>query len=73
MNDKDNTENTNDTPPPVEQEEEIIFPNKDPEKPKTPTGKSQLNLSLSPQDDAPPSGAGTPQRSGRRVRRVWRG
>jgi len=45
MNDKDNTENINDSTPPVEQEEEIIFPNKEPEKPKTPTGKFQLNLS----------------------------
>jgi membrane fusion protein, copper/silver efflux system len=45
MNDKDKTENKNDTPPPTDQEEEIIFPNKEPEKSEAPSGKFQVKLS----------------------------
>jgi RND family efflux transporter MFP subunit len=45
MNDKDKTENKTDPVPPAEQEEEIIFPNKEPEKPEIPPKKFQLKLS----------------------------
>ncbi len=42
MDDKDNKK---DSVPPIEQEEEIIFPNKDPEKPGTPARKFRIKLS----------------------------
>ena len=45
MNDKDNTENKVNHYPPVEQEEEIIFPQKEAVSPQLPTGKFQIKLS----------------------------
>jgi RND family efflux transporter MFP subunit len=45
MSDKDKIENKKDTVPPAEQEEEIIFPNKDLEKPGTPAKKFRIQFS----------------------------
>jgi len=45
MNDKDKTENKKNSIPPDEQEEEIIFPNKDPEKHGTPARNSRVKFS----------------------------
>ena len=44
MNDKDKTENKKDPIHPAEQEEEIIFPNKDPEKPVNTARKFQIRI-----------------------------
>ena len=45
MNDKDKTENKVSPNPPVEQDEEIIFPQKEAVPPQPPTGKFQIKLS----------------------------
>jgi membrane fusion protein, copper/silver efflux system len=45
MTDKDKIENETNAVPPVEQEEKIIFPNKDPEKPETPAKKFRIRFS----------------------------
>jgi RND family efflux transporter MFP subunit len=45
MNDKDETENKKDPISPAEQEEEIIFPYKDSEKPETPARKFRIKFS----------------------------
>jgi hypothetical protein len=45
MNDKDETENKKDPIPPVEQEEEIIFPQKETDQPQEPRKKFQIKLS----------------------------
>jgi RND family efflux transporter MFP subunit len=45
MNDKDKAENKKDPVPPTEQEEEIIFPKKDPEKPEAPPRKFRIKFS----------------------------